>query len=264
MKRPIMLLTTGVCLALTGCDRDAEKEETAPDIQAAEPEGVTPREGTAPAEGTPAQPAEPAEKQAAPEASDTAEAKQLAKDAAKTLSQMKKDSKLKDLLSKSKGVFIVPAYGRAAAGVGARGGEGVLVAHQQNKWSDPAFYDLVGISVGAQFGGEGGEIAMLLMSDDAVNAFKQENQFSLNADAKLTIIDYSALAEATTLGDDTDVVFWSDTEGAFAGVSLSATDISWDDDENPAYYGKPVKPDDVLSGKTTAPKGELQRELSGL
>ncbi len=275
MKRPIILLTTGMCLALTGCDKDSDRGERSPDIRAAEPEeevtrdqGTMPqedtaREGTA-RQGTPSTDNMPVEREASEASDEAAEARQLVKDAAATLGQMKKDSRLKELISRAKGVFIVPKYGRGAAGIGASGGEGVLVTRQQNNWSDPAFYDLGGISVGAQFGAEGGEIAMLLMSDDAVNAFKQDSQFSLNADAKLTLVDYSALAEATTLGDDADVVFWSGTKGAFAGISLSATGISWDDEENPAYYGKPVTANDVLTGKITGPKGEVQQALSGL
>lgn len=46
-----------------------------------------------------------------------------------------------------------------------RGGEGALLVHNDKEWRDPAFYDVGGVSVCAQFGGDGGEIAMLLMTE---------------------------------------------------------------------------------------------------
>ncbi len=56
---------------------------------------------------------------------------------------------------------------------------------------------------------------MLLMTDRALNSFKGNNTFSLNADAGLTIINYSARGQASV--GKGDVIFWADTEGAFAG-----------------------------------------------
>jgi lipid-binding SYLF domain-containing protein len=88
-------------------------------------------------------------------------------------------------------------------------------------------------------------------------AFKDDDTFSLNADAKLTLADYSALKGQTTIGEGKDVIFWSSTEGAFAGIALSATDISWDKEENPAYFGKPVQIADVLDGTVSGKQTEL-------
>ena len=68
----------------------------------------------------------------------------------------------------------------------------LVVARQNGTWSDPVFYDVGGIRLGAQFGAEEARIAMPLMTDCAVDRFKQQNNFSLNADAGLTVTDYSA------------------------------------------------------------------------
>lgn len=193
-------------------------------------------------------------------------ARDSVQDAADVLADMKKDSEVVKLLKQSQGVFLVPSYGRAAAGVGARGGEGVLLAHRDGDWSNPVFYDIGGISVGAQLGAEGGDIAMLLMSEQALHSFMGDNTFSLNAGAKLTLVDYSELARASAGKDVGDVVFWSDTEGAFAGATLSATQISWDDEENPAYYGtQDATADAVLNGKVEGPKNTpLAQALASL
>lgn len=189
------------------------------------------------------------------------EARSLVSEAAGVAEQMKDDPELSKLMQQAKGVFIVPDYGQGAIGVGGRGGEGVLLAKNGGQWSDPAFYDIGAVSIGAQIGGTAGQIAMLLMTDDAVESFKQENNFSLNTDADLTIVDYSAHAQGS-VGKGEDVIFWSDTEGAFAGVSLSATDIHWDDEENNAYYGQSATAQDVLTGKLSSPDSDrLQNAL---
>lgn len=249
MRERTIWLAAGLAGALTACEAD----------QSLQPE-MAPEE-------TPAAPApEPGIGQAEqPErAEEAAEARQLVNDAAKTLQQMKQDAELTQLLNKAQGVFIVPTYGRAAVGIGGQGGEGVLLARQDDGWSDPAFYDVGGISLGAQLGAEGGSVAMLLMSKEALDAFKSDNEFSLDAEAKLTLADYSKLARTQLSDLEEDVVFWSNAEGAFAGATLSASGISWDDEENPAYYGKVTTPEEILSGRLKGPQSELRKELTNL
>lgn len=158
--------------------------------------------------------------------------------------QMQKDPDLAGLMDKAKGIFVVPDFGRAAAVVGVRGGTGMLITNDSGAWSSPAFYNMGGVSVGAQIGASGGSIAFLLMDQKAVDQFMEQNSFSLNADAGLSIINYSANAQASW--GKGDIIMWSDTEGAFAGVQISATDIMWDGEANRAYYGKKVAPSDIL------------------
>lgn len=159
--------------------------------------------------------------------------------------QMRNDTSLSKLMDKAKGIFIVPDFGRAAAVVGVRGGSGMLLAKENGGWSNPAFYNMGGISVGAEIGASGGSIAFLLMTDNAVNKFMNKNSFSLNAGAGLSIIDYSANSQASW--GKGDIIMWSDTKGAFAGVQISATDIMWDGEANKAYYGQKMTPSDVLN-----------------
>lgn len=196
-----------------------------------------------------------------PSTREVSDAEELVNKAAKVVEAMKTDADLREMLAQAKGIFIVPDYGRAAAVVGASGGKGVLVAKTDGKWSDPTFYNIGSVSIGAQAGIKEGHIAMLLMSDKALDAFKDENSFSLDADAGLTLIAWDASAEAS----GKDVIFWSDTDGLFAGASLGTSDISWDQDDNRGLYGEQVSVDDVLSGKLKTPKSAtLQRALSNM
>ncbi len=176
------------------------------------------------------------------------------KDAARVIKQMEADPKLRSLMQQAKGILIVPNYARAALGVGGGGGEGVMMANNGGKWSSPAFYDLGGISVGAQAGVEVGSVAMLLMSDRAVQNFTKENKFSIDADAGLTIAKYTARVGATA--GRGDVVVWTDTKGAFASAAIGASDIHFDKTENAAFYKPGVTAADIIDGKVKSRQGD--------
>lgn len=206
----------------------------------------------------------PGQQASAPEdmGEEATDARQSVSEATDLVQQMRSDPQLQDLMTRAKGIFIVPDYGRGALLVGASGGDGLLVKKTNGEWSSPGFYDIGEISVGAQAGGSAGAIAMLLMSDQAVKGFEQNNSFSLNADAGLTIVDYSATATAGTRQGD--IVLWSDTEGAFAGATVSVSNISWDEEENRAYYGKEVTPPDIITGRVDNPAARtLKTALPG-
>lgn len=174
--------------------------------------------------------------------------------ATQTVQKMEQDPQVKKMLQQAKGVFIIPDYGRAALGVGGQGGAGVLVAHHAGKWTSPGFYNFGGVSIGAQAGVSAGRIAMLLMSDKALNSFGSNNKFALNADAGLTIIDWSK--RATASAGHGDIVMWSDAKGAFADLNVGVTDVNFDEEETKAFYGKPVTAQDIVSGKETSAKAK--------
>lgn len=167
--------------------------------------------------------------------------------AATVIQQLKADPQMAALLKKAQGVFVVPAHVHAGVGLAARGGEGVMLARQGGKWSSPLFYNVGGVSIGLQAGIEAGPVVMLLMNEKAVNEFRKENNIALNADAGLTLVNYNAKAMAGA--GQGDVVVWTNTKGAFATAAVGIVDIHFDDADNRAYYRKPVKAEEVLSGK---------------
>jgi lipid-binding SYLF domain-containing protein len=185
-------------------------------------------------------------------------------DAAAVVRRMASEPALASLMSRAKGTFIIPSYGRAALGLGASGGAGVFLEKTSGgTWSDPAFFNVGGISVGLQAGAEGGPVVMLLMNDKAVASFRQKNNFNLRADAGLTVVNWSRQAQGSV--GTGDVIVWSGAKGLFGNVAtLAINDIRFNQKATQSYYGKPVTVQDVVSGKATNPQADsLKQALAG-
>jgi lipid-binding SYLF domain-containing protein len=185
-------------------------------------------------------------------------------DAVAVAQRMLQEPRMRELLQQAKGVFIVPTYGRAALGVGASGGAGVLlIKRADGAWSDPAFYNLGGISAGAQIGAEAGAIALVLNNDKAVNKFMQKNSFSMSAAAGLTIVNWAKIAQGSV--GDGDVVAWAGTKGLYGNlVAVGVSDIRYNQKLSNAYYHQSVSAADALAGKhTNANADTLKQTLAG-
>lgn len=192
------------------------------------------------------------------------DALQQVNEAVQVVQRMKADPRMAGELSRAKGVFIVPDYGRGALGVGLQAGQGVLVRRTGDTFSNPVFYNLGGVSIGAQAGAAGGEIAMLLMTDKALREFESGRQFSINADADLTIVDWSKRAHAST-GKVQDVIVWSSAEGVFAGASVGISDVMLDREANRAYYGREgLTPQQILQGQVQNPRHNVLGKVLGV
>jgi lipid-binding SYLF domain-containing protein len=174
--------------------------------------------------------------------------------AAHVVQSMQKDPKAASLLQQARGAFVITSFGRAALGIGGRGGAGVLMVNRNGTWSDPAFYNTGGVSIGAEAGAEGGSMVFVLNTEKAVDAFRHSNNWSLNAEAGLTIVNWSGKAQGSV--GKSDVTIWSNTKGLLGSLAISVTDIRYDQGETSAFYGKPMRVADVFSGNAE-PKGNV-------
>lgn len=179
-------------------------------------------------------------------------------ESAEVLTQLSQnDPELAQQLADAKGLFVIPDYATAALLIGGSGGEGVLLTNQQGQWGNPGFYDIGNIDIGLQAGGAAGAIVLGLMSDQAMEQFRSsDTEFSLTADAGLTIVNWSADAAAATSGDG-DVLVWTDTEGLLAEASVGVGGISWDEEEAEEYYGQSVEAEQVIAGDVQNPHEEV-------
>lgn len=181
------------------------------------------------------------------------------KDAVAAVKRMESDQTMQRVMQEAKGVYIVPTYGRIALGVGGQGGVGVLLVKKGNEWRDPGFYNIGGISVGAQAGAEGGPVAFVLKNEKAVQRFNDKNNFSLSADAGITVINWTKVAQGST--GEGDVVAWSGTKGLFGNVaSLGVNDIRFNQRMTSAYYGKTASASDIINGKLKNPASDTLKQ----
>ncbi|MDQ3058886.1 MAG: DUF4142 domain-containing protein [Pseudomonadota bacterium] len=196
--------------------------------------------------------------------SEAREARAELAEAIQVVQRMKSDPSVTELLQRARGVFILPDYGRAALGIGVQGGSGVLVTRQGDGFSNPVFYNMGGISIGPQAGAAGGQIALLLMTNKAVQDFKSDKNFSLNADAGINIARYARRAQASA-GKIQDVIVWSGARGAYAGASFGLNDVVFDDDANRAYYGRQdLNASAILDGRVQNPGNNVLGMVLGI
>src|SRR3569832_696804 len=122
-------------------------------------------------------------------------------------------------------------------------------------------YRIGGVSLGLEAGAEAGPKTQQKKNDKAASKAKTDKNFSLNADAGLTLVNYSARKQVG--GEKGDIVVWSDTKGAFANASISLTDVGFDSGENMAYYNSKTEITSlrILYVEVTPPSQELQRLL---
>jgi lipid-binding SYLF domain-containing protein len=173
----------------------------------------------------------------------------------------------RELMKSAKGVLIVPSLVKGGFFFGGEGGEGVLLTRSgQNDWSHPAFYTMASASFGLQIGLQESELVLFVMSDNALNDFMSD-EFKIGAQAGLAIVTLGSMAEAsTTTNLRADIIVWSSSTGAYAGLTLNGSIIKPRDSWNEAYYGHPESVRNIVSKRTAQNPGAegLRRELASL
>ena len=158
-------------------------------------------------------------------------------------------SELHDWFRVAKGFYIVPRVIRGAAGVGVAGGKGVLLVRDEKtgKWSYPAFYTAGSLSVGLQIGGDVSEAVIVVRSQRGLEQF-YKGQFKLGMEIGIAA---GPMGGGSGLeGLTADLFVYTRAKGAFAGTAIKGGYIAVSDKANKAYYGKPVKPTDILVERT--------------
>jgi SH3 domain-containing YSC84-like protein 1 len=186
--------------------------------------------------------------------------------AAAAVTRMQAEPGMAALLRSAKGVLVVPDYGRGAYFIGGQGGQGVLLLRKRSgDWSQPAFYSLGGASIGLQAGGEAGPVAMVLMTDGAVQKFKDNTStWQLGARTGLTVANYSGAQTIASANPKADIVMWSGAKGLYGGISAGATYITPDSSRDDAYYRGLVTNRQILSSAVRNPRTlSLREALAG-
>jgi len=163
-----------------------------------------------------------------------------------------------DLLDKARCVVVLPSVLKAAFVVGGSYGRGTMVCRTgkdfTGPWGAPAMYALEGGSVGLQIGGEATDFVILVMNNRGVQSLLH-SKVKLGGDASI-----AAGPKGRTASADTDaylraeMLSYSRSRGAFAGVSLEGSTLRPDEDANRRLYGRDVTASHIITeGKIDAP-----------
>ena len=170
----------------------------------------------------------------------------------------------KELLSKAQCVVIVPELKKAAFLVGGEYGRGFAVCRNHGAWGGPAAVRFSGGSFGAQIGGESMDIVMLVMNRRGMEKLASD-KFRIGADVSAAAGPVGRTAAADTdLQLHAEILSYSRTRGAFAGVALDGTVVSQDGSEDRKLYGHEVNNKAILEGAVPPPEAamQLRSELS--
>ncbi|MDH3574275.1 MAG: lipid-binding SYLF domain-containing protein [Desulfobacteraceae bacterium] len=160
---------------------------------------------------------------------------------------------LKENLNQAKGLIIIPSLLKAGFFIGGSGGSGVLIVKDDKtgQWSQPAFYTLGAGSLGIQFGAEAAEIIMMVRTQKAVDKLFTSS-FKLGGDTSIAVGPVGSGVKSNVVAD---ILSFTRTKGAYAGVSLEGSVISTKDKWNEAYYGKAVNPVDIIVKRSVSNAG---------
>lgn len=160
-----------------------------------------------------------------------------------------------NLLNKADCVVVLPGLKKAAFIVGGEYGHGFVECRKQNGtgWGAPAAVKFEGGSVGWQIGGESADIVMLVMNRDGMDKLLKD-KVTLGADASVAAGPVGRTANANTdLKLNAEILAWSRTKGAFAGIALNGASLRPDTSENARLYGRDMNTRDVVMGNVTPP-----------
>lgn len=163
---------------------------------------------------------------------------------------VKENSIPKDLLDKAEAIAVFPGVMKAAFILGGQGGQGVISRRTAKGWSEPAFFKIGGGSFGAQLGVEKTDYVLLIMNDHGLQGLLND-KFEFGGEASAAAGPVGRTASASTNPTlNADILSYSRSHGAFAGLSLNGAVVQTDNDLNQAFYGKTAK--ELLSGGAMA------------
>lgn len=162
-----------------------------------------------------------------------------------------------DLLDKADCVVVFPSVRKAAFGVGGSYGRGAMTCRQGSdftgQWGAPTMMALEGASFGFQIGAQATDFVLLVTNPHGANAILS-SKVKLGADASAAAgpkgRDASAETDVTARAE---ILSYSRSRGAFAGVSLEGSTIRPDNDANKQIYGKNIPAKEIVFGKEAVP-----------
>lgn len=154
------------------------------------------------------------------------------------------------LLARAEAVVVVPSLLKGGFVIGAKHGKGVISTFDRatNTWSNPAFVNMTGGSIGWQIGVESVDLVLLVMNRRGVDELL-EDRFTIGGNLSVAAGPVGRSGDAAT---DTQIaaqiLAYSRSKGLFAGATLEGAALRGNDSANKALY-KANTLRDVLAAK---------------
>jgi len=159
------------------------------------------------------------------------------------------------LLDKAACIVIVPGLKKGAFVFGGKYGKGFAVCRGASGqgWGPPAAMRIEGGSFGLQIGFASSDVVLLVMNERGMKRLTQ-SKFTIGGEATAAAGPVGRDATAQTDAMMTaEILSWSRSRGAFAGVSLDGATLRNDLDEDRAMYGKPWTSKQILNSGAKPP-----------
>lgn len=171
-----------------------------------------------------------------------------------------------DLLDRAHCIAIIPGLKKIAFIGGGNYGRGFLSCRKADKvgWSAPAAIRIEGGSVGLQLGAAETDVIMLVLNERGMEKLLS-SQFTLGGEGQVAA---GPVGRRTSAETDAylraEILSWSRSRGAFAGISLQGSTLRQDLDTNEELYGKELQNKEIVTGGVAPPKpaGELMSLLN--
>ena len=158
-----------------------------------------------------------------------------------------------DLLESAKCIAIIPGEMKFAFLVGGNYGKGLVTCRAPKSWSAPVFLTVSGGSLGFQIGGSSTDIILVFRGRNDVKKLLSD-KFKIGGDASAAAGPVGRSAAAgTDIELHAEILTYSRSRGAFAGISLSGAVVQPDDTGNQALYGPTPNRENILDGKVPIP-----------
>ena len=158
------------------------------------------------------------------------------------------------LLSRAQCIVIVPGLKGGAFVVGGKYGKGFFSCRKHYGWSAPAAIRVEAGNVGFQIGVIDTDLVLLVMNAKGAHHLLTD-QFTLGGQGEVA---GGPLGRTTTAQTDAslraEMLSWSRSRGAFAGVSLQGATLRQDVDDNAEIYGRPLRNKQIIYGNVAWPE----------
>src|ERR1051325_3501614 len=159
-----------------------------------------------------------------------------------------------EVLDGAKCLIVVPDLIKGGFIFGGKHGRGVATCRTSNAWSAPAFVSVSGGSWGLQIGVEGVDLVMLVMNEQGLQHLLS-SKFQLSGEGSAAAGPVGRHASAgTDWKMNTELLTYSRSKGAFAGLTIEGAVVQQDEDSTRAIYGKHMMFRNILSGKVSTPR----------